>query len=68
MTKLDYGPFGMIAGGLLGFFAVFKVLPMVGAKTWPIMLLTTIATLVVIAGGAVGYKLVARPRPYEKAT
>lgn len=66
MTKLDLGPIGMIVGGLAGFLLAFKGLPLVGAKAWPIMLLTTIATVLVIAGGAAGYKLVARPRPYEK--
>ncbi len=65
MTKQDFGIFGMAAGALAGFFLAFFALPTLGAKTWPIFVLTAIATTLVVIGGAIGYKLVARPRPYE---
>lgn len=67
MTKFDFGPIGMSAGGLAGFFVSFKGLPLVGASDWPIFWLTTLATILVVVGGAVGYKLTANPRPYEKS-
>lgn len=63
--KLDFGVFGMTLGGLAGYFAAFYAYPRMGAADWPIFVLTTATTLAVVAGGALGYRLVANPRPYE---